>query len=310
MNEVPEDQKPEASHDASSRLAILENRLDSLIAARKPWYRDTTLLAQITAIAAFAMSVVTTTIAAYRTHRQDVNTIKTELRTIISQLHDHGVALGEFKIKYKDNLLLDSITGDMYESDIQLARRAYYVVKELGTDASAYDFIETAYFLHNVGEIDLADELAGRGIDAAAKAANFADHLASIRQLGRSKLQAGRVAESEVYMQEALQIFQIYPKAAQNEYFVNSTHAYTLLRFAEVNPLDCRKVLEYTDIAANYISKSGNSMQNYNAERDQVRSRCISQPEAPQLSNPPDSATPPMKQPTLRPVPKFSRPRP
>ncbi len=307
---VIEQQKNETDRDGSSRLAALEARLDSLVVAQRPWYKDPTLLAQITAVAAFLMSVVTTVVSAYRTYQQDLNAMKTELRSVIAQLLYHRIQGGELQIKYGSDPLLPVMFTHLAASDVQLARQAYSIVKELGDDASAFDYNQAALFLQGVHELTLAEELASKALIKSTNKKNFPDYLASARRLEMIKLEEGHIQESEFFMQMALKVFEIFPGAATNKCFVSYTHAETLLDAATLASYDCKKVIEYTSHASEHLEKCRHNDHALVRRRYQMINSCGQQPATPLLTRRLELALPQWNQlaPLLKP--SYSIPQP
>jgi hypothetical protein len=86
------------SDDLSKRVGILDDRIADIITFQKrkePWYRDTGVLISV---AAFTISILTSGLTAYRTYRQDINTRKDALQSLLQQFYGSGI--GTIAIQY------------------------------------------------------------------------------------------------------------------------------------------------------------------------------------------------------------------
>ena len=86
---------PRPEPDASV-IEALNRRVDDIAAfqsKRPPWYRDPPVLISASA---FLISLVTTVLSLHRTHQQDVNALKVQLRAAIQQTSNLAMQHMEF----------------------------------------------------------------------------------------------------------------------------------------------------------------------------------------------------------------------
>jgi len=115
---------PEDSHDLNKDIGDINRRINDIVAFQKnkdPWYRDTGILISA---AAFFVSIVTSGLSAYRTYRQDINSRKEALQSVIQQYHtimidniskQHEIAKERYEIQWDPN----SSRGGGYAQTIQ-----------------------------------------------------------------------------------------------------------------------------------------------------------------------------------------------
>jgi hypothetical protein len=93
-----------AKNGGTDRFAVdldtINRRIDDIVAFQKrgvPWYRDTGLTISV---AAFFFSIVTSSITAYRTLQQDINSRKAALQSLIQQLYTEAVDHAGNSVEY------------------------------------------------------------------------------------------------------------------------------------------------------------------------------------------------------------------
>jgi hypothetical protein len=109
----PQDRGPENKAELAKDLATLNSRIDDIVAfqnRKRPWYRDTALL--ISGVA-FATSIVTSVISGYRTYRQDINSRKDALQTVIQEFYTNAIAGTSGKFSFDRNAY--DLNKDAYE---------------------------------------------------------------------------------------------------------------------------------------------------------------------------------------------------
>ncbi|HEX9471173.1 MAG TPA: hypothetical protein VF957_16695 [Bradyrhizobium sp.] len=280
-----EGEQHSAEPNPEIRIDLLEARLDELLADRKPktpWFKEPSL---IISIAAFFISVVTTTTSEYRTYRQGVEAQKAQLRTLVLQLNSGSLQAVELAAKYKGDPSLVTISSVLNVQNTLAAKQAYQLVKAIGKDATSMDFGIVAYALGTAGELLLGQEL---GLVALNRATNATDYLGATRALGTFKMTTRQTAEAEVYFKKALNVFDIYPNDVINEQNVQTTHAWTQLDWASSSP-DCTTAMPHIAEANKYLDSLGKAAQPGMLQwRDQFVSFCVG-PQAPQLAVAPPS---------------------
>lgn len=290
--------------DQGLRLGILEARVDALSSAdNKRKTRGLKDPATLVALAAFLISIVTTVTSGYRTYIQDLDTKKAQLRLLLVDLGSQALQRVELTAKYKNDPSLPTITAELYSNNIITAKQAYLLVKELGTNASSVDFGLVSHALGNIGESALADELGAKSLEMAT---NATEYVGAARNIGRSRLKHRQVAEAEVYLKKALQVYDIYPKDAINEGYVAATYAATQLYWAG-DSIDCSMALGHVTEANKYLETFGpNAPADLTSWRDGIVSYC-SKPQAEQPRMP-AAASPQAEQPHPRPAASSPKP--
>jgi hypothetical protein len=179
--------------ERSAKIDELSRRIDDIMAFQKkpkPWY-DTGLI--ISGLA-FFISLVTTVLSLYRTHQQDINNLKTQLRNTIQQSGALVLQSVEMQSKYKDNQqTMLALSSALNSQNIGLAREAYTLTKALGSNATSLDLLGSANALINSEEYSLAEELLK---DAVARATRAVEHfsVANPQRLAIPERTTGRSA--------------------------------------------------------------------------------------------------------------------
>ena len=131
---------PQRVNGMTEGEAALGRRIDDIVAfqkERKGWYRDGSLLV---AVAAFFISMITAVISAYHTHRQDVDALRTQLRSPIIAAGNLSVQNVEYLAKYKDNAeMMLAISTALNGQNFVLASQAYSISRTLGSSATSVE---------------------------------------------------------------------------------------------------------------------------------------------------------------------------
>ena len=135
------------------------------------------------------------------------------------------------------------------------------------------DFGIVSYALASSSEMALAEEV---GIMALNKAANAVEYTGAARQLGMINITTRRIPESEIYLQKALHVFDLFPRDTLNEDNVNFTHAFTHLDWAGYwSAVDCKQTLSHLAEANKFLEKlSAGVPPPFAMARDQMSAFC------------------------------------
>src|ERR1051326_2316810 len=124
--------------------------ITAALTAKKVWYRD---VSTIVSLAAVLISALTFVVG----RSQDTEAKKTELHATLRQISATFLQVEESKIKFPDkSSVIEHISFD--QSTI-LAKRAYSLVRALGSAATATDLIGVSNALRFVNEESLAQSL-------------------------------------------------------------------------------------------------------------------------------------------------------
>src|ERR1043166_5231738 len=215
---------PINDNQAVSRIDRLEFQVAALSASK----RETASIwspSVMIAMAAFAISLITTGFSAYRTYKQDIDSRKQQLATVIQSIANLAIQSSDMFMKYKNDPALVDVRGAVTQQSNMLVKQAYSLIRSLGSEASALDLINVAYLLSTMmNEVGLSDELLIRALPLAQ---NSTEYVAASRQLGQQKIFTGQVEDGNRYFQQALDVFEKFPKEANNQPYVLFTHGYT-----------------------------------------------------------------------------------
>jgi len=237
---IKADAENHARIESENLIYSLNSRLDILIhkiaPKKKAWYRDAGVFISV---CAFVISVITSTIAAFRTYQQDINSRKDALHAIIieySTVQFRNIGLQYEYEKYVPPLLngsgkaINIINYETYTSGIlraetaALSKQAYSLVKELGRNASSIDFTEAAVILGANIQFPQSEELYVLGVNSAE---NSLEYVAALRGLGQTQYAEGKRVESMKTLDKALNVFEKFQNESGNIDLVNSTMANT-----------------------------------------------------------------------------------
>ena len=251
-------------------VEAVNRRVDDIVAFQKrkvPWYRDTALMISA---AAFFISIMTTVVSWYRTYQQDVNAMKTQLRSAIQQASGLAVQNAELALKFKDdqqNFL--SASSALNTQNIILARQAYSLSKALGTSASAMELSAAANALIASSEMLFAEELLR---DAVGRAKNSVEYVATLRLLSGVQFQNGQRGEAAASFQKATGGFDLFPTESNNQDYVNLTHAYSHLFWVNmIVSTDCQQAMQSMEKASQHLSRLPAIMPQANSIRAEVQ---------------------------------------
>jgi hypothetical protein len=266
-SEAPD--KPVTSGSALDVEAI-NRRIDDIVTFQKrkgPWYKDTGLMISA---AAFFISIMTTVVSWYRTYQQDVNAMKTQLRSAIQQASGLAIQNAELSLKFKDdqqNFL--SASSALNTQNIVLARQAYSLSKSLGASASAMELTAAANALIASSEMLLAEELLK---EAVLRAKNSVEYVATLRLLSGVQFQNGQRGEAAVSFQKAIGAFVLFPTESNNQDYVNLTHAYSHLYWVNmIVSTDCPQAMQSVEKASQHLSRLPAIMPQANTMRAEVQ---------------------------------------
>jgi hypothetical protein len=238
--------------DPHDEIAVINQRIDDLIAhqqRRAIWYRNPSL---ITSAAAIFISVVTTAMSWYRTYQQDVTSMRAQLASTLQQASSLQIQAIDFYAKYKDDQPAYMRAATVLNAqNLILAKQAYALATALGTAASSGNLTNVANSLMQSSDVTLAENLAQQ---AAARADNSIDYVAANRLLGALNFYKGQKKEGEASFNKALDVFKIYPNEAKSQDFVNYQHAYTHLYWAQAAVAsDCQTAKQQLALASQYM---------------------------------------------------------
>jgi hypothetical protein len=238
--------------DVHKELAAINTRINDIVAfqqRKRAWYRDTSLMI---AGAAFFISLVTSGISAYRTHKQDINSRKDALHGIIQQYYTTMLSntatqfsfqkdlTGPTDPRYSATQIYSNAANQIVGSaNVAYAKQALSLVDELGGNASAIDFVETGTLLGAVNQIASAEELYRRAMPVSV---NSIEYVAAARALAQQQYYLGKRDEATVTMKNALDVFSKFPnEVTYSSDYVNYTHAQTYVWWAGfTSTRDCK----------------------------------------------------------------------
>ena len=219
-------------------------------------------------MAAFIISLTTTVVSAYRTHKQDTSQLKSDLRATLLQLNANYLSGAEFGIKYKADPALPIITSYLSVNNILNAKQAYSILQEIGPSATSADYTLVAFAMKNANEFATAEQLALKALE---RATNATDYLAAVRFIGTIKLAHGQVAEAEIYLRKAMNAYDQFPSDAININMLKHEQVNSLFYFIS-NTYDCDFANRYMVVADQYFEPgSGTALTDMNTYRQQLK---------------------------------------
>jgi hypothetical protein len=234
------------ANDSTPDMTDLNRRIDDIVAFQKrkdPWYKDTAVMISA---AAFFISIVTSTISAYRTHQQDVNSLKDSLHNIIRLYHAVNMHTAELRFTALNDLpdpfdargdpdnprakwsreFDRTLSNATATENALLTKQAYSLAHELGKDASSVDLGEVGSILYETTQLRLSESILN---DASNRAENLVERVGALRGLGQTQFLLGKRDESNATMNQALNVFADYPEEAKDPNYLHFTQVFTYL---------------------------------------------------------------------------------
>jgi tetratricopeptide (TPR) repeat protein len=217
-------------NDLKNQYRVLKDEVDSiqisLLKAKTPWYKN---ISMIVSVMALLFSFGTTYVSNKRIEAQDIQSLKSELRSMLQQLAALPSKNFELTKKYSDDpSAIAFIGGQLNQENALLAFQAADLIHKLPKDKlTAIEVYSVAVALQGAYEIQKANDLYHLSYDIA-KDINTA--IAAKRGIANSLFQLGQSDAGRVEFQDALNIFSKYK--SNNDFFQKSTHIITLLNWA------------------------------------------------------------------------------
>ena len=222
---------PEDSIDKlAERLDVLRGEVDALqLAAMKeatPWYKNAS---SIVALLALLFSFGTTLVSYNHTRAQDIQAMRSELRSLVQRLASLPKENLEIMKKYADDpMSINLVGGYINQENTMLSRQAAEIAQRLPADqVSSTEFQSIALALQNAYDIAGAVALYQKAVETAG---GLNDEVAALRGRATCLFMLGKPDEGRVEYQKALGIFSRYP--GYNDYVQVSTNVWTELSWA------------------------------------------------------------------------------
>jgi hypothetical protein len=230
--------------DPHDDIAVINRRIDDLIAGQRQstaWYRNPSF---ITSAAAIFISVATTAMSWYRTYQQDITSLQSRLASTLQQANLLQIQSVDLMAKYKDDQpRLLHVSSTLTAQNLILSKQAYTLARALGSSAGSVNLLTIAYSLMQSNEVTLADDLLRQAI---ARAENSVEYGGALRTLGLLQYYNGQRSEGEATFKKALDTFKLFPKEAKSQDYVNYHHAYTHYYWAQaLVSFDCRAAKDH-----------------------------------------------------------------
>ncbi|MGZ6109613.1 MAG: hypothetical protein ACXWND_15690 [Gemmatimonadaceae bacterium] len=254
--ETSDDKHPdEEGHSAGDELALLKREIDALKIAynaqHAPWYKNPSTLISIVAL---AFSFGTTFVSYVRTHSQDIQSSRVELRGLLQRLAAMPRENVEAAKKFgPDAAALAAIGSSLNQENALLARQAAEIAGKIPSEyVSATEYYAIAVALQSAYNLDSAKALFTKAIDVAK---DMNDRVAGLRSRASLLFTTGQPNAGRVDYQRALNVFAEFG-INYDEYTKKSTHIWTELQwaFSEAGIGSRDTALQHIASAENYLS--------------------------------------------------------
>ncbi len=222
-------------NEIREQCRLLKEKVDSLqktiISTKAPWYKNIPIIVSVLAL---LFSFGTTYVSNERIGAQDIQALKTELRSILQQLSVLPSKNYELTKKYpNDPNAIAFIGGQLNQENSLLAFQAADLVSRLPSNKiTAIEIYSVAVALQYSYEIQKANEMYQLSYELSD---DMNTAVAAKRGIANSLFQLGQPESGRVQFQDALNIFSRYKN--NNDFIQKSTHITTLLNWsgAEAN---------------------------------------------------------------------------
>jgi tetratricopeptide (TPR) repeat protein len=200
------------------RVDVLKGEVDgvqiALMKEHTPWYRN---MSTIISIVALLLSFVTAWTSERRLEVQDVQSSRTELRSLLLRLAALPRENEDARVKYRDEPATMALVGGyLQQENVLLTRQAAELIDRLPADrVSATEISAVAMALKVANEEFEALKMFEQAIDRAAASGDSIGEVAALRGYADTLFGVGRADEGRVSYQRALSIFS---KADHREY--------------------------------------------------------------------------------------------
>jgi tetratricopeptide (TPR) repeat protein len=223
--------EPEDSiNKLAERLDVLRGEVDALqLAAMQkatPWYKNASSLV---ALLALLFSFGTTLVSYNHTRAQDIQALRSDLRSLVQRLASLPKENLEIMKKYADDpMSINLVGGYINQENTMLARQAAEIVRRLPADqVSSTEYQSIALALQNSYDNAGAAALYEKAIETAG---GLNDEVAALRGRANCLFISGKPEAGRQEYQKALAIFSHYP--GYNDYVQVSTNVWTELSWA------------------------------------------------------------------------------
>ncbi len=208
---------------------MLKHEVDSLqiqlTKEKAPWYKSAPVLI---ALLAFMFSFGTTIVSYYNSHRQEIRENRSEARELLQRISKLPLENFELLKKYEGDALGQSLSAMVNQENLLLITQTVEMIKRFPDS-----FSSTEYFA-------VTTALAGSNITkdlpffyekAITKAENSNDYNVASRAFAGYLFTVGKIDLGRKYYDLALNVWSKFP--TENQHFVNSTDAHTLMYLAQ-----------------------------------------------------------------------------
>ncbi len=244
----------ESPSEFKDQYEVLKKEVDLLqiavMSAKTPWYKNIPIIVSVIAL---LFSFGTTYVSNQRIEAQDIQALKTELRSMLQQLSTLPSKNFEMNKKYAgDPTAVAFIGGQLNQENSLLAYQAADLIERLPSDkVTAIEIYSVAVALQSSYEVQKAYEMYGLSYDLAA---DMNTAVAAKRGIANTLYQLGQPEAGRVQFQDALNIFARYTD--HNEFIQQTTHVTTLLNWAgaEANAGFMERSKQRIDEAKNIVN--------------------------------------------------------
>jgi tetratricopeptide (TPR) repeat protein len=204
-------ERDDAISHLSERLDMLKGEVDTLREAVMkpgiPWYKNAS---SIVAISALLFSFGTTYVSYVHTRVQDIQSLKTELRSLVQRMASLPKENLEIFKKYSDDATSAGlVSGYINQENLLLARQAAEIVKRLPPDqVSATEYQAIGLAMVNSNNTEQAGFFYQKAIDTAE---SLDDELNSLRGKAGILFIDGKPEAGRMEYQRALSVFERRP---------------------------------------------------------------------------------------------------
>ncbi len=212
-------------------LTLLKKEVDALqisvLEQQTPWYKN---IPTVLSIVALLLSFSTTLLSYVRTHNQDIQNSRVELRGLLQRLTLLPRENLEAAKKYKgDAETIASIGSFINQENALLARHAAELSRKIPARyVSATEYYAIALALQNAYNVEGARELFTKALDVSS---DVNDQVAALRMRANLLFISGQPDVGRTDYRKALRVFDDH-RDVYNDYTRKSTHIWTELAWA------------------------------------------------------------------------------
>ncbi len=224
------DESSSTSQSLDVEVALLKREVealqDSAALPPTPWYKNVSTIISVTAL---LFSFGTTGVSYVRTHAQDTQALRSDLRGLLQRLAALPKENFEITKKYADDpVTVSNLAGIINQENILLARQAAQVARRLPREqVSATEYNSIGAALQN--GYDIAGAMTFYGL-AERASTDLADEIGAQRSAAGLLFATGKPEAGRAEYRKALNVFARYH--GYDEYTQKTTHVLTELNWA------------------------------------------------------------------------------